>query len=172
MRWPLSFCPDCGVSLPPPASAHHVACPACGGHHYRNAKPCAGVLIVRDGRLLLARRGIEPARGAWNVVGGFLDADEAPEAGALREALEETGLTVRLTRLVGLFPDRYGDDGTWTLNIYYEAEAGPGEPVPQSDVAELVWFDPDDLPEPMAFPHERDLLTAWRRSRPPAANEF
>ncbi len=162
MRWPMRYCPDCGAALPPPPESHHVACAGCGGQHWRNAKPCAGVLIVRDGRLLLARRAIEPRRGAWDVVGGFLAPDEDPAAGALREAQEETGLTVRVTRLVGMFSDTYGDDGTYTLNIYFEAEAPPGEPVAQSDVAELAWFAPDELPGDLAFPHEHALLARWR----------
>jgi 8-oxo-dGTP diphosphatase len=162
MRWPMAYCPDCGALLPDPAEPHYVACARCQGQHWRNAKPCAGVLIVRAGRVLLARRAIAPRQGTWDVVGGFLAPDEDPASGAAREALEETGLAVRLTRLVGMYPDAYGDDGTYTLNIYFEAEAPEGEPVAQSDVAELRWFAPDALPDDLAFPHEQDLLAHWR----------
>ncbi len=165
MRWPMSYCPDCGAPLSPPSEPHHAACPACGAQHWRNAKPCAGALIVRGGQLLLARRDVEPRQGTWDVVGGFLEPDEDPATGAAREALEETGLAVRITRLVGIFPDTYGDDGTYTLNIYYEAEAPDGQPVAQSDVAELRWFRPEDLPSELAFPHEHELLALWRASR-------
>ena len=163
MGWPMRFCPDCGVALAASAEPHHAVCEACGAHHWRNAKPCAGALIVRDGRVLLARRAVDPRRGAWDVVGGFLEPDEDPAEGARREVAEETGLTARLTRLLGFFPDTYGDDGTYTLNIYFEADVGDDVPVARSDVAELAWFAPDELPEDLAFPHEHALLARWRR---------
>jgi ADP-ribose pyrophosphatase YjhB (NUDIX family) len=164
MRWPPRFCPDCGAPLPAPVPTqpHFVACAACDGRHWRNAKPCAGVLVVRDGRVLLGRRAAAPRAGLWDVIGGFLEPDEDPASGALREAREETGLALRLKRLVGMFPDTYGDDGTYTLNIYFEAEPLAGEPVAASDVTELRWFAPDQLPDEMAFPHELDLLARWR----------
>lgn len=165
MRWPMRYCPDCGARLAPPVDSHAARCDACGGRHWRNAKPCAGVLIVRDGRLLLARRGGAPQAGMWDVVGGFLAPEEDPAAGAVREALEETGLVVQVSRLVGMYPDTYGDDGTYTLNIYFEAESTVGEPVAQSDVAELRWFGLDELPTRMAFPHEDALLAHWRAMR-------
>lgn len=162
MSWPLRFCSDCGSAMPLPAAHHCAQCPACGARHWRNAKPCAGALLVRDGKVLLARRAVEPRQGAWDIVGGFLEPDETPEAGALREVLEETGLRARITRLVGMFPDTYGEDGTYTLNIYFEAAVPDGVPQAQSDVAELRWFAPDGLPDDLAFPHEHELLRQWR----------
>ena len=68
-------CSGCGAVLPhdPP-----VTCPACGAGHWRNAKPCAGALVVRDGRLLLVRRSMEPWLGWWDIPGGFCEEDEHP----------------------------------------------------------------------------------------------
>ena len=165
MAWPLRYCPDCGAAMPAPIERFFAQCSACGARHWCNAKPCAGALLVRAGRLLLARRALPPRQGAWDIVGGFLEPDETPEAGALREVREETGLACRITRLIGLYPDSYGEDGTYTLNIYFEAAAPDGEPRAQSDVAELRWFAPDELPDDLAFPHEHVVLDHWRALR-------
>lgn len=59
-----------------------VKCGVCGKWHYHNSKPCAGALVVRDGKVLLAQRGVEPFKGYWDIPGGFLEAGEHPEHGA------------------------------------------------------------------------------------------
>ena len=120
---------------------------------------------MRDGRVLLARRAIEPFKDCWDIPGGFLHEDEHPEDGVRREVLEETGLRVRLTGLLGIYMDRYGSDDAdeWTLNIYYLAEPlDDAEPRAADDASELAWFAPDELPATMAFKHEHQVLADWR----------
>jgi ADP-ribose pyrophosphatase YjhB (NUDIX family)/predicted GIY-YIG superfamily endonuclease len=164
---PVRFCFHCGGLLKEVArssdAGSHQVCTACGRVHYRNAKPCAGALIARDGRLLLVKRAIQPFLGYWDIPGGFLEEDEHPEAGAIREALEETGLEVRLTRLLGFYMDRYGDEGDYCLNIYFLAEVVGGQERPADDAAELAWFAPDELPDQIAFNHTREVLDDWAR---------
>jgi 8-oxo-dGTP diphosphatase len=159
-------CSACGEVLPhdPP-----VTCPACDAQHWRNAKPCAGALIMRDGRLLLVRRSMEPWLGWWDIPGGFCEAEEHPMVAAVREAEEETGVTVEVTGFLGLWLDRYPDpsdpDSVVTLNAYYHAVAGSemGSPDP-AETAEIGWFTPDGLP-PVAFPdHAEAVLAAWREA--------
>jgi ADP-ribose pyrophosphatase YjhB (NUDIX family) len=68
------FCSACGAKLQGPFPR---VCPACGVHHWVNAKPCAGVLVTDpDGRLLLLRRANEPWLGRWDIPGGFCDAEQ------------------------------------------------------------------------------------------------
>jgi ADP-ribose pyrophosphatase YjhB (NUDIX family) len=157
------FCSNCGAALD---EAPPTTCAACGASHWRNPKPCGGALLVHDGRLLLARRAIEPFRGCWDVPGGFCDLREHPREAAERELFEETGLRGRPTRLIGMWLDDY-TGGEVCLNIYYEMEPiGPLEPNVDSDeVAELRWFAPDELPfDDISFPaHCRELLETWRR---------
>lgn len=164
----LPFCSACGTKLPgrPP-----VTCPACGAEHYANSKPCAGALIMRDGRLLLLRRAIDPWRGRWDIPGGFCDAEEHPIDTAAREAREETGLDVEVTGFLGLWLDRYPDpaepdDPMVTLNAYYHARAGAEVGHPDAaETSELAWFEPDALPEEIAFPHHAEaVLAAWREA--------
>lgn len=163
----LRFCPACGAPLPGPAP---VTCPACGTAHWRNAKPCAGALAVRDGRLLLVRRAVEPWCGRWDIPGGFCDPEEHPAAAAVREVREETGLEVALTGFLGMWVDHYPDPAAehpaTTLNIYYHAVvAGGAEHPDRAEVDGLGWFGADDLPAEVAFPdHATLVLRAWRRA--------
>ena len=86
MRPKYRFCPYCGSGLAWPEAAVHPVCTRCGETFFQNSKPCVGTIIVRDGLVLLVRRGIEPFKGDWDLPGGFLDPGEPPDAGAVREA--------------------------------------------------------------------------------------
>ncbi|MEA3376209.1 MAG: NUDIX domain-containing protein [Chloroflexota bacterium] len=164
---PVGFCPRCGglltLTRQPGDDRERQVCTACGRFHYRNAKPCAGALVARDGHLLLVKRAIEPCLGRWDIPGGFLEADEHPEAGAIREVQEETGLTVEPTDLFGIYLDCYSSDGRGVpcLNIYYSARVVGGSERAGDDAAEVAWFAPDDLPTDVAFDHARQVLAEW-----------
>src|SRR5947209_5760204 len=98
------YCSACGQilgELPP------TTCGSCGARHWDDAKPCAGALVVCDARLLLVRRANEPWRGDWDVPGGFCEPGEHPIHAAAREVLEETGLTIRIEGLLGIWADIY-----------------------------------------------------------------
>ena len=151
-----SYCARCGGALATVDDHGQPRrfCPACGRVAYRNSKPAAGAILRRAGKVLLSRRARPPHEGAWDLPGGFLESGEHPEAGVRREMREETGLDVRVLRLVHVGMGAYDDADT--LNLVYEVEAD-GEPVAGDDAAELRWWPVDALP-PMAFPHEREAL--------------
>jgi 8-oxo-dGTP diphosphatase len=128
--------------------------------HWRNAKPCAGALVVRDGRVLLGRRAIEPSKGQWDIPGGFLEPWEHPRDGAVREVREETGLHVQTVELCSIVVDTYADRA-YTLNVYYLAEVLGGEERAADDLAELRWFAPQELPGQYAFAHCEQVLDTW-----------
>ena len=139
----------------------------CGFVAHANPKPCACALIVDDGgRLLLARRAVEPFKDCWDTPGGFVEEGEHPLDALRRELLEETGLVVEPGEFVGVWMDHYGDapDAESTLNLYWEAQVVSGVAQAADDVAELAWFAPDELPEParLAFSTVGDALAAWR----------
>lgn len=163
----IGFCYRCGGLLTsrshPDDSRPREICTLCGRIHYRNAKPCAGALVERDGRLLLVKRAIEPYRGCWDIPGGFLEADEHPEVGAAREVREETGLLVELTDLFGIYMGRYSydDEGVTCLNVYYSARVIGGTERPSDDAAGLAWFGPDEVPDEIAFDHANQVLADW-----------
>ena len=158
------YCPRCAAPL-----VHHggkVECEACGLIHYASSAPAVSALVVDDaGRLLLARRAIEPDAGRWDALGGFLDEGEEPLAGLRRELREETGAEIEIGNFVGVYADRYGKgaDASPVLNLVWEARIGSGQPAPADDVAELRWFAHDALPPDgeLAFRWLAPCLRAW-----------
>jgi ADP-ribose pyrophosphatase YjhB (NUDIX family) len=122
-------------------------------------------VVLREGRVLLLRRAHQPDLGAWDVPGGFCEADEHPMHAAERELAEEAGLTGRASWYVGTWMDVYGApeaDGTpihTAVSVYViELEDPTAEPVLQRDEAsESGWFDLNALPENLAFPAHTGL---------------
>jgi 8-oxo-dGTP diphosphatase len=139
-------------------------CPACGRIQWRNAKPCAGALVIRNGKVLLVRRKIEPFRGYWDIPGGFCEVDEHPTETAQREVREETGLEIELTGLLGLWMDDY--EGNMTLNVYYLARPLTRRLQVGDDADGAAWFAPDSLPQNIAFANGRQALGAWATGDP------
>ncbi len=67
---PRRFCPFCAAPLGPVVDGAQ-ACPGCGRPFYHNAAPCSAVLVEDAGRVLLARRAVDPGAGLWDLPGGF-----------------------------------------------------------------------------------------------------
>jgi 8-oxo-dGTP diphosphatase len=152
-------CPRCGAALE--HRERSVACSSCGLEEYANPAPTASALVRDDaGRILLARRAADPGAGLWDLPGGFMDEGEEPLETLRRELREETGLELEPGAFLGGIPDRYGKDGPWTVNFYWEARLGEGEPRPADDVAELAWFPAEALPprNEFAFANTLEIL--------------
>lgn len=132
-------------------------CTVCGRVAYLDPKLAVAVLIMREGMVLLGRRGPgtrEP--GKWSFPAGFVERGEQVEAAAAREAREETGLAVVIGDLIGLF----SSEGEPVVLAVYAADSAAGEPVANDDLTEVGWFALSDLPE-LAFPRDRRILDAW-----------
>lgn len=106
-----------------------------------------GCIVVRDGQLLLVRN----YRGFWSTPGGHLDFGESPEACAVRETIEETGVSVTEVEFVAITNDVLADAGKHYVTIWMR---GTPDTVPArigdgAEIAELGWFAPDALPRPL-----------------------
>jgi 8-oxo-dGTP diphosphatase len=137
-------------------------CTACGQIAYLDPKLAVAVLIARDGRLLLGKRGPgtrEP--GKWSFPAGFVERGEPVERAAAREAREETGLDVVVGDLVGL----YSSEGETVVLAVYEANSAVGEPRAGDDLVQVGWFAFSDLPE-LAFPRDQRILDEWLPAQP------
>lgn len=156
-----NFCPKCGGKISPESEPPH--CQACNITYYRNAKPTASVLLVKDGQVLLAKRGIDPYKGAYDIIGGFMEEDELPEQAAIREAKEETGLDIKITSLLGIYNDVYGEGGDHTLNLHYIGTIIDGEMTAMDDVESLEWVDIDKVPLEEGFQNTRESLRDLRQ---------
>ena len=98
------------------------------------------VFILEGGRLLLVRQA--GGEQYWSLPGGLVEADETIEQAAVREVREETGLEVRLKRVVGIYVKP--DEGV--LAITFEGEAVGGEARADNEIAACAYFGLDDLP--------------------------
>jgi ADP-ribose pyrophosphatase YjhB (NUDIX family) len=165
----VRFCSACGAELParPP-----VTCTRCGTEHYLNPWPCANGIVVRDGRVLLARRAHAPWYGLWASPGGFCELGEHPADTVVRELREETGLEVEVRDYLGTWVDVYADDpdtpDAGFINVaYYTAALTSGRPAGAADpaeVSEVAWFAWDELPADLAPPGTLEAALELARS--------
>jgi ADP-ribose pyrophosphatase YjhB (NUDIX family) len=156
-------CPRCRAELQ--REERSVRCPACGLAVYANPAPTASAIVLDDqGRVLLARRAAEPGAGLWDLLGGFIEEGEEPLAALRRELEEETSLQIEPLEYLGGYPDRYGEDGTYTLNLYWTARIAGGELELDDEIAEVAWFARDELPDDseFAFRNTVEALADWR----------
>ncbi len=168
-RWEdrAAFCIVCGAPLHRREAygRPRKCCTRCDYVQFRSPACAAGVVVARGREVLLIRRGIEPYRGAWGIPAGFQDYDEEPEAAAVREVREETGLEVRLHRLLAVCYTR--DDPRNRVNVaIYLGEAVAGELAAADDAVAACYFSLDALPEPIAFDNNRAVLRELRRQCP------
>lgn len=125
----------------------------------RNPLPTADVVIEVGDRVVLVRRKYPPA--GWAIPGGFVEVGETVETAAVREALEETGLHVTLTALLGVYSDPDRDPRNHTISTVYVGRAS-GAPAGGDDAAEARLFGEEDLPSPIAFDHAKVLADYFR----------
>ena len=154
------FCPRCGATATVrfPRSLH---CESCGYAAFFNPKP-VGCALARDadGRVWLARRGLNPGRGRWSMPGGFVDLGETVQTAVARELGEELCVEAEVGALVGV----YSKADAGVLVIVYQATL-EGTPRPTSEATEVRAFARDEIPwDELAFATDaealRDLLGA------------
>ncbi len=109
--------------------------------------PAASAVIVDDqGRILLVLRGHEPQRGRWSVPGGSAEPGETLEQAAAREALEETGLRVRIGRELWTVTLPTVDGRLYEVHDF-AATVIDGTLTPGDDAADARWVTPAELDE-------------------------
>ena len=111
-------------------------------------------------QIVLIKRRNPPA--GWALPGGFVDYGETVEAAAVREALEETSLQVKLARQFHVYSDPRRDPRGHTVSVVFIASA-EGEPVGADDAAEARVVEMNSLPEEIAFDHRQILLDYLER---------
>jgi ADP-ribose pyrophosphatase YjhB (NUDIX family) len=158
-QYEINYCPRCGT---PVVQAERFGllrpvCPDCGWIHFADPKVAAAVLIEQDGRVLLVRRVNQPYRGSWTLPAGFVNAGEDPARAAERECLEETGLSVRVIRLLDVVAGREHPRGADFI-IVYTAKILGGDLQPGDDSDAANWFPRSELP-PLAFKATQHILS-------------
>jgi 8-oxo-dGTP diphosphatase len=154
------FCPSCGGALAmrslKAGDPDRLVCGSCAFVFYLDPKVAVGTIIATaDSRLVLVRRAIEPGYGLWVFPGGFVDRGEELPKAAMREAREESGLEVRLDRLVNI----YSYPEAAVIIVVYAATAMSGELCADEECLEARLFTPAELPwDELAFRSTREAL--------------
>lgn len=103
-----------------------------------------GAVIIEGDRVLLVKRGHPPLQGQWSIPGGVLEVGETLREAAVREAMEETGLTVETGELLGVYDRLLRDAEERTLYHYvlidFLCRRVAGEAKPSGDAQDVGWF--------------------------------
>ena len=110
-------------------------------------------VIIYHGKIVLIRRKNPPYQDHFAIPGGFVEVGETVEAAAVREAKEETGLDVRLMKLLGVYSDPSRDPRGHTVSVCFLA-LGSGNLKAGSDAKDTGLFGIDEIPE-LAFDHNK-----------------
>jgi len=168
--WPKKqkrFCPLCGEKLKRISrdGRMRLYCGQCDRILYENPVPAtAAVVLNGDDHLLLVKRGMEPAKGEWCLPGGFVELDETPGEGVVRELHEETGLKGTVDQLLDVVYEDSPFYGPLIIIGYHIAPQGEALRA-GDDAAEVRYFPLADLP-PVAFASHRAIInTIARRNR-------
>jgi len=108
-----------------------------------------GAVIIADARLVLVKRAHPPLQAEWSIPGGVLEVGELVREAAVREAREETGLTVEPGELLGVY-DRIVRNPDERVQYHYVlidflCRRVAGDLAAASDAAEVMWFGQEEL---------------------------
>ncbi len=120
-----------------------------------------GVIIEKEGRILLGRRLASHGAGTWQIPGGHLEFGDTFEDTALREAEEETGLTdLEVVGLVSVRNDRVYDKHFVSLGFHLNWRSGEPFAAEPEKSADWQWFATHELPEEIFLPSKR-VIESW-----------
>ena len=159
-----NFCPRCAGRLETRIlkedEPERLVCGECGFVFYLGPKLVAGAIFELDGRIMLVQRDIEPGYGKWTFPGGFVERGEVVGTAAEREVLEESGLEISTTGIVGV----YSYEGEVPAIVVFGARVTGGEPRALDETMDVKSFGRDELPwREMAFPSTEHALKDYLR---------
>lgn len=159
-----NFCPRCTGNLENRVlkedEPERLVCGECGFVLYLGPKLVAGSIFELDGRIVLVQRDIEPGYGKWTFPGGFVERGEVVEAAAEREVLEESGLEIEATSILGL----YSYEGEIPAIAVFVARVTGGAPKALDETMDVRSFGREELPwSEMAFPSTEHALKDYLR---------
>lgn len=146
----FKYCPICGSTQFVENNIKSRRCLDCDFVMYVNPSAAVAAFIINEKKeVLVAVRGNEPAKGTWDMPGGFIDDSETAEIAIRREIYEELGLDLDNGHFIFSEPNQYTFSG-WTLptlDIFFLFEVNNVNPKPADDVADCYFVPLDELKE-------------------------
>jgi ADP-ribose pyrophosphatase YjhB (NUDIX family) len=131
-----------------------------------------GAIIIQGNQVVLVKRGHAPLQGKWSIPGGVLEVGETLRRAAIREAFEETGLSIEPGELLGVFervlPDEEGRMKYHYVLIDFLCRRVAGELTAGDDADEVRWFRRDELAAlELARETEEVILKGFEKAQKP-----
>jgi 8-oxo-dGTP diphosphatase len=121
-------------------------------------KTSTAIIPYPDNKILLIKRNTHPFVGFWALPGGRMEPGESIDQTVVREVKEETGLDVRIVRIVGEYVEkgnREEIDYEYYPTCFVVSPIGGEQKKQDSEIREIKLFSLDALPKPLAFEHEK-----------------
>lgn len=113
-----------------------------------------GILVHKDGKLLMGKRVGAHGRGTWSVPGGYLEFGESWEACAAREVMEECGVHIANIQFLAAVNNVFQVEAHHSVTIFMTADwkSGQARTIEHDKFIDVAWFSPDALPNPLFLP--------------------
>lgn len=148
--------------IPEGDDKYRLVCPECDFVAYENPKIVVGSVVSEGDRILLCKRAIEPRRGFWTLPAGYLELNESPEEGAMREAREEACANIELEGLLAVYSIVHISQ----VQLFYRARLSTPEIAPGPESLEVRLVRWDEIPwDELAFPSVEWALRHHEASR-------
>ena len=154
------FCGQCGTPMRTSTYEYAKICPTCDLTLYPRISPAIIVAIIREGKILLARRF---GSQMFSVLAGYVEAGETLEQTVYRETQEEVNIQVKNVRYFSSQPWPF----SYSLMLAFTAEYECGEITPDGkEIEEAQWYAPNELPKQIPGPLSvaRSLIEWFKRT--------
>jgi len=148
------YCPSCGSEHFIENNFKSKKCEHCGFVYYFNSAAATAIFITnKSGELLVVRRAKEPAKGSFDLPGGFIDMYETAEEAIVREVNEETGLKIFKPKYLFSLPNIYHYSGfdVHTVDMFFQCSIDNLSGLQADDDAESLCFIEKNKIEPKEF---------------------
>lgn len=155
------YCPTCAKRLKRKLIDEQqlLSCGECGFVYWNPPFPVTSVVLEINEKILLLRRAAEPLKGYWCLPGGYIRYTEKPEAAAIREVKEETGLDISIRNIVGVYQIDNDPRGV-NLDIIWTGLLKDGYLQTNNESTEAGCFDKNNLPTLIAYKHRQAIFDA------------
>ena len=158
------YCPHCATSFIDRELSGHLrqVCPSCDFIFWQNPVVGVAVIVMDADRIVLGRRARGLYQGTWCIPCGYVEYDEDVRQAAQREFQEETGLHVEVGEVYAVHSN-FHNPAMHSVGIWFRGTVWGGTLCPADDLAEVAYISLRQLPDNLAFPTDRLVLTRLQR---------